>query len=77
MDDETTPASEIPGHDHVTPTPEWAEGDMPDPKLYLESECFVAGAISTLPPFDKFHPAWALPAARQALDALSEWEPSE
>jgi hypothetical protein len=45
--------------------------------LYVESEAFVAGAISTLPPFDKFHPAWALPIARQALDALSAWEPTD
>jgi len=48
----------------------------PDVNAYLESEAFVAGAISTLPPFSGYHPAWALPIARQALDALSEWEPS-
>jgi hypothetical protein len=57
--------------------PPWADGEVPSVSTYLESECFVAGALSTLPPFDKFHPAWALPHARQALDALSEWEPSD
>ena len=49
----------------------------PDLNAYMESELFVAGAISTLPPFSSYHPAWALPIAREALDALSEWEPSE
>jgi len=56
--------------------PPWATGDMPDSNLYVESERFVAGALSTLPPLDAYHPAWALPFARQALRALSEWEPS-
>ena len=57
-------------------TPPWAEGPAPDPNLYVESERFVAGALSTLPPFDHYHPAWALPHARQALDAITEWEPT-
>lgn len=57
--------------------PPWADGPPPALDAYMESELFVAGAISTLPPFDKFHPAWALPVARQALDALSEWEPTD
>ena len=55
--------------------PPWADGDMPDPNAFLSSELFVAGAISTRPPFSRYHPAWALPIARQALDALAEWEP--
>lgn len=59
------------------PVPPWGPDDLPDVHLYTESEAFVAGALSTLPPFDKFHPAWALPHARQALDALGEWEPTD
>jgi hypothetical protein len=55
----------------------WADGEIPDSALYVESERFVAGALSTLPPFDRFHPQWALPHARAALEALTEWEPSD
>ena len=57
--------------------PPWATGDTPDTRAYMESELFVAGALSTMPPFDKYHPAWALPFARQALDAIGRWEPSD
>ena len=57
--------------------PPWAEGEIPDTKLYVESEVFVAGAISTMPPFSKYHPQWALPIARQALYALGEWVPTD
>jgi len=57
--------------------PAWADGPIPDPDRYLESECFVAGALSTMEPFRDLHPAWCLPFARQALDALSEWEPAD
>jgi len=60
-----------------TTDPPWAKGDIPKAEEYLSSECFVAGAISTLEPFRHFHPAWCLPVARQALDALSEWSPDE
>lgn len=64
--------------DHIGENgPPWADGDMPDTNLYVESELFVAGSLSTLPPFDKYHPAWALPHARQALYALGEWVPSD
>lgn len=49
--------------------------EIPDAKKYVESERFVAGALSTLPPFDHYHPQWCLPLARQAIEALSEWEP--
>lgn len=57
--------------------PPWADGQIPDPHLYVESEQFVAGALSTMPPFDRYHPAWCLPFARLALDALGQWEPSQ
>lgn len=57
--------------------PSWADGPAPDPSLYMESEVFVAGALSTMPPFASLHPAWALPFARRALAALTEWEPSD
>jgi hypothetical protein len=50
---------------------------MPNPEKFSESELFVAGALSAMPPFTEFHPAWTLPFARQALDALSEWWPSD
>lgn len=61
--------------EQASPAPPWATGPIPDTDLYVESELFVAGAISTQPPFNTYHPAWALPIARQALDALGEWEP--
>ena len=54
--------------------PPWADGPCPDVNLYVESECFVAGALSTMEPFASFHPAWCLPFARRALEALGEWE---
>lgn len=57
--------------------PLWADSPMPNPDSYMESELFVAGAISTMGPFAEWHPAWSLPIARQALDALSQWEPSD
>lgn len=62
---------------NLTPPPPWADGPMPEPAVYMESELFVAGALSTMEPFAKHHPAWALPFARRALDALTEWEPSD
>lgn len=59
--------------------PPWVSDDaeLPDSVPYISSEQFVAGAISVLPPFDKYHPAWALPIARRALDALGEWRAEE
>ncbi len=59
--------------------PPWVEPDAPTPTIEgaLSSELFVAGALSTMPPFDEFHPAWALPFARKALDALTDWDPDE
>ncbi len=59
------------------PAPSWTTGPEPDPSLYVESELFVAGALSTMPPFDQHHPAWCLPFARQALDALGQWVPTD
>lgn len=57
--------------------PPWAEGDMPDIHKYVESELFVARSLSTMPPFSAYHPAWALPFARNALEALDRWVPSD
>ena len=71
---------QYPPLEHCEPmqSPPWVDGNtIPDMNAYMESELFVAGAISTLPPFSSYHPAWALPIARQALDALSEWEPTD
>ena len=71
-------APPIEGWDAAPPLdPPWATGPIPDVNSYLESEAFVAGAISTMEPFCHYHPAWALPIARQALDALGQWEPSD
>jgi hypothetical protein len=60
-----------------TPRPPWASGPLPDPRSYIESELFVAGALSTMEPFRHYHPAECLPYARRALEALSEWEPTD
>ena len=49
----------------------------PDPNKYVESELAVAGALSTMDPFAQHHPAYALPFARRALEALGQWEPSD
>lgn len=53
------------------------DGPTPDVNTYIESEVFVAGALSTMSPFAKHHPAYALPFARRALEALSGWEPND
>lgn len=72
------PDDAIEGWDTEPPgPPPWADDDMPNPDRYAESELFVAGALSTMPPFDQYHPSWCLPFARQALDALGEWEPTD
>lgn len=78
MADDPTPAPEIPGWNDPQPLPPWASGEvMPETRMYHESELFVAGALSTMEPFAKYHPAWALPFARCALDALGAWEPTD
>lgn len=48
-----------------------------DASLYTSLECFVAGALSTMSPFDTQHPTVCLPYARQAVEAVSQWEPDE
>lgn len=50
---------------------------IPDPSLYTEAERFVAGALSTMEPFSGYHPAYALPFAQRALEALGQWEPTD
>jgi hypothetical protein len=67
----------IPGWDTEPVDPPWAEGPIPDLNLYVESELAVAGALSTMKPFAAHHPAWALPFARRALEALGQWEPTD
>lgn len=57
--------------------PPWGSEPAPDPRGYWPIECFMAGAISTQPPFDKYHPSWALPIARVALTALENYEPGD
>ena len=52
-------------------------GDQLDANLYTSAECFVAGRLSTMPPFDTMHPTLCLPYARAALEALSDWEPDD
>lgn len=68
----------IKGWDNPPPgPPPWATGPEPDLHLYTELELFVAGALSTMEPFSKYHPAWALPFARRALEATGDWEPTD
>lgn len=57
--------------------PPWAEGDQPRADSCTSLEAFVAGAISTVPPFNRYHPEWAIPIAKQALVAVSEWDPDD
>jgi hypothetical protein len=59
--------------------PPWVDADTeaPDTKNFSSAELFVAGALSTMPPFDVYHPGWALPFAAEALRALSLWMPDE
>ena len=51
--------------------PPWVEGEIPATDRYLPVEVYVAGALSTHPPFREFHPQWCLPLARVALDAFA------
>jgi len=55
----------------------WPPSDPPPTDRYLPLEQFVAGAISTLPPFDLHHPGYALPHARQAIEAIAEFDPPD
>jgi hypothetical protein len=57
--------------------PPWSDSiSFPDPADYTEAERYVAGALSTLPPFSAYHPAWCLPYAQMAVEALGTWEPN-
>lgn len=58
-------------------TPPWVEGDIPPIDSYLPCEVFVAGALSTQPPFRTFHPQWCLPLAKVAIHAFCEYEPDD
>lgn len=60
-----------------TPPEPWPPADTPPTDRYLPLEAFVAGAISTLPPFDQHHPGYALPHARQAIEAMGEFDPDD
>lgn len=59
--------------------PPWIDADAvpPDTKNFSSVELFIAGALSTMPPFSEYHPGWCLPYAAEALRALSEWMPDE
>jgi len=54
--------------------PPWAHHD-PDLAQYTSIEVAIAGALSTLPPLDHWHPIYALPFARVAIEAAAAWEP--
>ena len=61
----------------MTTIPPWSDTEsFPDPAHYTSMELFVAGALSTLPPFSAYHPAWALPHAQKAVEAVGDWEPT-
>ena len=69
---------ELPEVERVERPPWVSDADAsPESTNYMESERVVAGALSTMPPFNVWHPEWCLPFARVALDALSDWEPTD
>jgi hypothetical protein len=53
------------------------DGPPPDVNLFFQAEHFVAGALSTMAPFAEHHPAYALPYARRALEAMGEFVPTD
>ena len=57
--------------------PPWvnAEVEPPDTRDFSSAEVFIAGALSTMPPFSQYHPGWALPFAAESIRALNEWMP--
>lgn len=69
------------GDTHVVgrpgPDEAWPPSETPTTDRYLPMEHFVAGAISTVAPFDQHHPAYALPHARQAIEAIGEFDPDD
>lgn len=42
-----------------------------------EFECFVAGVLSTFPPFTGQHPSTLLPMARDVVAAMAGWHPAD
>lgn len=74
---EAQPERPVMGWDASQEVPPWASESVPDPDLFESSERFVAGALSTLPPFTTYHPAWCLPFARRAIESLGVWEPDD
>jgi hypothetical protein len=58
--------------------PPWSDSvSFPNPAEYTALELFVAGALSTMAPFSGYHPAWCLPFAQTAVEAMCGWEPDE
>ena len=55
-------------------TPTWVDETavVPDSREYTELELKIAGLLSTLPPFNSFHPAWALPQARIIVQSFEK-----
>ena len=40
---------------HHTPDAPWRDGPLPEMRLAARAELHIAGALSTMPPFDKYH----------------------
>lgn len=74
MSDPAAPPIDVDTDDAI---PEWAKGGDHDLSHYTEAEIAVAAALSTMPPFASVYSPCALPFGRRALEALSEWEPSD
>lgn len=51
----------------------WEDPGSVDSNDYTPFENFVAGALSTMPPFSNQHPSRALPYAREAFNAASRY----
>ena len=57
--------------------PPWSDSvSFPNPADYSDLEQRIAGALSTMAPFSAYHPAWCLPYAQAAVEALGTWEPN-
>lgn len=55
---------------HGSVPPWWDdEWPLPNERAYSEDVLVIAGVISTMPPFDHYHPAYALPIARAVVEA--------
>lgn len=57
--------------------PDWVDEGSIDTGDYTGLECYVAGALSTMPPFSNKYSPRALPFARKALQAIDTWDPNE